>query len=164
MMAPHVNPSATEYTIVLRGYGKIQILFPNGSNAMEAEIRVGDIFYIPRYFPFCHIAARNGPLEFIGFTTSSKKSYPQFLAGAASLLKTIMGPELAAAFGVSEGTMKEVVDAQHEALILPSTWAAPGGGGGKKEEDVLKFVEEKVNVQTKGVKGFVNDVIMDVFE
>jgi len=159
MMAPHVNPSATEYTIVLRGYGKIQILFPNGSNAMEAEIKVGDIFYIPRFFPFCQIAARNGPLEFFGFTTSSKKSYPQFLAGAASLLRTILGPELAAAFGVSEGTMKDVVDAQHEAVILPSTWAAPGGGGGKQEEDVLK-----VNVQTKGVKGFVNDVIMDVFE
>lgn len=155
MMAPHVNPSATEYTIVLRGYGRIQILFPNGSNAMEAEIKVGDIFYIPRYFPFCQIAARNGPLEFFGFTTSSKKSYPQFLAGAASLLKTILGPELAAAFGVSEGTMKDVVDAQREAVILPSTWAAPGGGGGgKKDEDV----------QTKGVKGFVNDVIMDVFE
>ncbi|KAK2380358.1 vicilin seed storage protein [Trifolium repens] len=147
MMAPHVNPRATEYTIVLRGYGRIQILFPNGTNAMEKEIKVGDIFYIPRYFPFCQIASRNGPLEFIGFTTSSEKSNPQFLAGAASLLKTLLGPELAASFGVSVDTMRDVVDAQHDAVILSSTWAAPGGGGGggKKEEDVL-------HVQTKGIE------------
>ncbi|WJX44211.1 hypothetical protein P8452_31216 [Trifolium repens] len=146
MMAPHVNPRATEYTIVLRGYGRIQILFPNGSNAMETEIKVGDIFYIPRYFPFCQIASRNGPLEFIGFTTSSEKSNPQFLAGAASLLKTLLGPELAASFGVSVDTMRDVVDAQHDAVILSSTWAAPGGGGGgKKEEDVL-------HLQTKGIE------------
>jgi oxalate decarboxylase/phosphoglucose isomerase-like protein (cupin superfamily) len=146
MMAPHVNPRATEYTIVLRGYGRIQILFPNGSNAMEKEIKVGDIFYIPRYFPFCQIASRNGPLEFIGFTTSSEKSNPQFLAGAASLLKTLLGPELAASFGVSVDTMRDVVDAQHDAVILSSTWAAPGGdGGGKKEEDVL-------HLQTKGIE------------
>ncbi|PNY02685.1 vicilin-like protein antimicrobial peptides 2-2-like protein [Trifolium pratense] len=156
MMAPHVNPRASEYSIVLRGYGRVQILFPNGSNAMETEIKVGDIFYIPRYFPFCQIASRNGPLEFIGFTTSSEKNNPQFLAGAASLLKTLLGPELAASFGVSEDTLRHVVDAQHDAVILSSTWAAPGGGG-KKEEDVL-------HVETKGIEDLVNDVVMGVFE
>ncbi|CAL5211306.1 unnamed protein product [Lathyrus oleraceus] len=159
MMAPHVNPRATEYTIVLKGYGKVQILFPNGSNAMETEIKVGDIFYIPRYFPFCQIASRNGPLEFFGFTTSSKKNNPQFLAGAASILKTILGPEVAASFGVSEEIMRDVVGAQHDGVIFSSTWAAPGGGGEKEEDDL---VLEKV--ETKGVKGVVKDVVMDVFE
>ncbi|KAL5056039.1 hypothetical protein RYX36_036721 [Vicia faba] len=157
MMAPHVNPKAAEFTIVLKGYGKIQILFPNGSNAMETEIKVGDIFYIPRYFPFCQIASRNGPLEFFGFTTSSKKNNPQFLAGGASILKIILGPELAASFGVSEETMRDFVGAQHDGVIFSSTWAAPGGGGKKEEDHVLE------NFETKGVKGFVNDVVMDVF-
>ncbi|XP_004505960.1 vicilin-like seed storage protein At2g28490 [Cicer arietinum] len=155
MMVPHVNPRATEYGIVLRGSGRIQILFPNGSNAMDTEIKVGDIFYVPRYFPFCQIASRNGALEFFGFTTSSKKSNPQFLVGAASLLKTIMGPELAAGFGVREDIMRDVVGAQHDAVIVSSTWAAPGTGG-VREEDAY--------VQSKGIIGIFDDILMDDFE
>ncbi|XP_058735043.1 vicilin-like seed storage protein At2g28490 [Vicia villosa] len=138
MMAPHVNPRATEYTMVLQGYGKVQILFPNGSNAMETEIKVGDIFYIPKYFPFCQIASRNGALELFGFTTSSKKNNPQLLAGGASILKTILGPELAASFGVSEEVMRKVVGAQHDDVMFSSTWAAPGGGGKKEEDHVFE--------------------------
>ncbi|GAU31267.1 hypothetical protein TSUD_153420 [Trifolium subterraneum] len=53
-------------------------------------------------------------------------------------------PEVAASFGVSVDTMRHVVDTQHDAVILSSTWAAPGGGG-KKEEDVL-------HVETKGIE------------
>ncbi|XP_027345391.1 vicilin-like seed storage protein At2g28490 [Abrus precatorius] len=156
MMAPHLNPRATEYGIVLRGYGRIQILFPNGSNAMNTEIKVGDVFVVPRYFPFCQIASRNGPLEFFGFSTSARKNKPQFLAGAVSLVTTMMGPELAAAFGVSEDTMRRTVDAQHEAVILPSTWAAP-------PEDPGKMEEEKVHMQPKAIRSFAKDIVMDVF-
>ncbi|OIW15764.1 hypothetical protein TanjilG_04299 [Lupinus angustifolius] len=123
MMTPHVNPRATEYGIVLKGSGRIQIIFPNGSNAMDTDIKEGDVFFVPRYFPFCQIASRNGALEFFGFTTSARKNKPQFLVGATSLMRTMMGPELAAAFGVSEETMKRVVNAQHEGVILPTPWA-----------------------------------------
>ncbi|KAK7402142.1 hypothetical protein VNO78_14172 [Psophocarpus tetragonolobus] len=125
MMAPHVNPRATEYGIVLKGTGRIQIVFPNGSNAMDTHIKEGDVFFIPRYFAFCQIASRSEPLEFFGFTTSAQRNKPQFLAGATSLMRTMMGPELAAAFGVSEETMRRVVKAQHEAVILPTPRVAP---------------------------------------
>ncbi|KAK4755559.1 hypothetical protein SAY87_009316 [Trapa incisa] len=37
MMAPHVNPTATEYGIVLRESGTVQIAYPNGSSAMKAK-------------------------------------------------------------------------------------------------------------------------------
>ncbi|RDY13823.1 Vicilin-like seed storage protein, partial [Mucuna pruriens] len=129
MLVPHVNPRATEYGIVLRGYGKLQIVFPNGSNAINTKIKQGDVFVVPRYFPFCQIASRDGPLEFFGFSTSARNNKPQFLAGAVSLLKTMLGPELAAAFGVSEDTMRRTVDAQPESVIVPSTWAAPPEDG-----------------------------------
>ncbi|MED6159769.1 hypothetical protein PIB30_045296 [Stylosanthes scabra] len=127
MMAPHVNPRATEYGIVLRGSGRIQVVFPNGTNAMNTEVRVGDVFFVPRFFPFCQISSRTGPLEFVGFADSARKNYPQFLAGSVSLLKSMMGPELAAAFGVQEDTMLRLGDAQREAVILPSTWVPPPG-------------------------------------
>ncbi|RDX66405.1 Vicilin-like seed storage protein, partial [Mucuna pruriens] len=125
MMAPHVNPRATEYGIVLKGSGRIQIVFPNGSNAMDTHIKEGDVFFIPRYFAFCQVASKNEPLEFFGFTTSAKRNRPQFLVGATSLMRTMVGPELATAFGVTEDTIQRVAKAQHEAVILPTLWAAP---------------------------------------
>ncbi|XP_038980830.1 vicilin-like seed storage protein At2g28490 [Phoenix dactylifera] len=121
MLSPHVNPTATEYGIVLRGSGTIQVAFPNGTAAMNAEVSEGDVFWIPRYFPFCQIASNGAPLEFFGFTTSARKNRPQFLVGASSLLHSMRGPELAAAFGVSEEQLERLVKAQREAVILPTS-------------------------------------------
>eukprot|EP00258_Populus_trichocarpa_P008086 XP_002313331.2 vicilin-like seed storage protein At2g28490 [Populus trichocarpa] len=151
MLAPHVNPTATEYGIVLRGSGRIQIVFPNGTQAMDATVKEGDVFWVPRYFPFCQIAARSGPFEFFGFTTSARENRPQFLVGANSILQTLRSPELAAAFGVSEDRINRVIKAQREAVILPSASAAPPD----EEEGVAKF--ERVQ---KVIKSFVNEVIM----
>ncbi|KAH7864604.1 hypothetical protein Vadar_031654 [Vaccinium darrowii] len=120
MMAPHLNPTATEYGIVLRGSGRIQIVFPNGTLAMNARVNEGDVFWIPRYFPFCQIASQNGPFEFFGFTTSAHRNRPQFLVGSNSVLQSMRGPAFAAAFGVSEERLKRIVNAQSESTILPS--------------------------------------------
>ena len=124
MLAPHVNPGATEYGVVLGGTGTIQVVYPNGTSAMKAEVSEGDVFWIPRFFPFCQIASRGGPLEFFGFTTSARTNHPQFLAGASSVLRTMMGPELAAGMGVNEDLLKRLVTAQNESVILP-TWPVP---------------------------------------
>uniref|UniRef100_A0A453I5P5 Cupin type-1 domain-containing protein n=1 Tax=Aegilops tauschii subsp. strangulata TaxID=200361 RepID=A0A453I5P5_AEGTS len=96
MMAPHVNPRATEYGVVLAGEGVIQVVFPNGSLAMSAEARAGDVFWIPRHFPFVQVASRGGPFVFFGFTTSARRNKPQFLTGPTSVLRMMLGPELAA--------------------------------------------------------------------
>ncbi|KAE8711410.1 hypothetical protein F3Y22_tig00110294pilonHSYRG00054 [Hibiscus syriacus] len=130
MMAPHMNPRASEYGIVLRGSGRIQIVFPNGTLGMDTKVREGDVFWVPRYFAFCQLASRSSPFEFFGFTTSSLKNRPQFLVGANSLLHTFNTPELAAAFGVTEERIRRFINAQNEAVILP---AAPGG-----DEDVKR--------------------------
>nr|ABK80758.1 7S globulin precursor [Ficus pumila var. awkeotsang] len=125
MMAPHINPRATEFGIVLRGTGNVQIVYPNGSLAMNTDVREGDVFWVPRYFPFCQIASRSGPMEFFGFTTSARKNRPQFLVGSNSVLRSMRGPELAAAFGLTEERLRNITDAQREAVILPSPMAAP---------------------------------------
>ncbi|KAK6936004.1 Cupin 1, partial [Dillenia turbinata] len=125
MMAPHVNPRATEYGIVLRGSGSIQIVHPNGTSATNTQIKEGDMFFVPRYFPFCQIASRTGPMEFFGFTTSARKNRPQFLVGANSILQTMKGHELAAAFGMTDEHFRRLADAQREGVILPSPSAAP---------------------------------------
>ncbi|KAI8573723.1 hypothetical protein RHMOL_Rhmol01G0298500 [Rhododendron molle] len=124
MMAPHLNPTATEYGIVLRGSGRIQIVFPNGTLAMNAKVSEGDVFWIPRYFPFCQIASHSGPFEFFGFTTSARRNRPQFLVGPNSVLQSMRGPAFAAAFGVSEERLEKIVNAQSESTILPPTSAS----------------------------------------
>ncbi|KAF8039799.1 hypothetical protein BT93_B2110 [Corymbia citriodora subsp. variegata] len=124
MMAPHVNPTATEYGIILSGSGTIQIGYPNGSSAMNARVREGDVFWIPRYFPFCQISSRSGSLEFFGFTTSARRNRPQFLAGRNSVLRAMGGPELATSFGVSNDRLEGLLRAQRESVILPSPEAA----------------------------------------
>ena len=130
MLAPHVNPRATEYGVVLGGEGTIQVVFPNGSLAMSEVVRPGDVFWIPRYFPFCQVASRGGPFEFFGFTSSARRNRPQFLVGASSVLRTMLGPEIAAGFGVREKEFSKLVRAQRDALIMPSFPAS-----GKEEEE-----------------------------
>ncbi|PWA47894.1 rmlC-like jelly roll fold protein [Artemisia annua] len=128
MMAPHINPTATEYGVVLSGTGRIQIVYPNGTLAMDAEVNEGDVFWIPRYFPFCQVASRTSPFVFFGFATSARNNRPQFLAGRDSLLQTMLGPEFAAAFGMPEDKMADILNAQTETTILPSAAVSPGGG------------------------------------
>ncbi|KAJ0975487.1 hypothetical protein J5N97_017452 [Dioscorea zingiberensis] len=112
-----------EYGIILKGTGIIQVVFPNGTNAMTAKVRAGDVFWVPRYFPFCQIASMDGSLEFFGYTTSEKKNRPQFLIGASSVLKNMMGPELAAAFwGWRRRRLERVVGA-HEPVDYLATFA-----------------------------------------
>ncbi|KAH6814613.1 RmlC-like cupins superfamily protein [Perilla frutescens var. frutescens] len=125
MMAPHINPMAMEYGIVLRGAGTIQVVYPNGSLAMNAKVSEGEVFWIPRFFPFCQIASRTGPFEFFGFTTSARKNWPQFLVGANSLLQTMRGPAFAASFGLTQERMDAIIDSQRESTILPSATVAP---------------------------------------
>ncbi|MCD7446532.1 hypothetical protein HAX54_009215 [Datura stramonium] len=126
MMAPHVNPTAIEYGIVLKGTGRIQIVYPNGTLAMNARVQEGDVFWVPRYFPFCQIASLNGPFEFFGFTTSARRNHQQFLVGKNSLMQSLRGPEFAAAFGIGEKRLKRIANAQREQVILPlSSWDSP---------------------------------------
>ncbi|XP_047171542.1 vicilin-like seed storage protein At2g28490 [Vigna umbellata] len=125
MLGPHVNPRASEYTIVLKGCGELHIVYPNGSKAISTEIKQGDVFVVPKSFPLCQIASRDGPLEFFGFSTSAKENKPLFLAGSVSILRTMLGPQLAAALGVSVDTLRRALDPQDELVIFPSTWSEP---------------------------------------
>lgn len=121
MLAPHMNPRATEYSIVLRGSGRVQVVYPNGTLAMDTYVKEGDMFWVPKYFAFCQTASKSESFQFLGFTLSSHKNRPQFLVGANSLLHTLNNLELADAFGVSKKRIRRLINAQREPVILPSS-------------------------------------------
>nr|DAD26095.1 TPA_asm: hypothetical protein HUJ06_027563 [Nelumbo nucifera] len=152
MMAPHVNPTATEYGVVLSGTGSIEVVFPNGTSAMNADVSEGDVFWVPRYFPFCQIASKMGPMEFFGFTTSARKNRPQFLVGASSILQTMSSSELAAAFDVSEERFRNLTNAQRESVILPYKSPSPPKTRKPKESSAKRVPSY--------IKSFASDMIM----
>lgn len=143
MMAPHFNPRATEYGIVTRGEGRIHIAFPNGTNAMDVSVGVGDVFWVPQYYPVCQIAARSGPMEFFGFTSSSRKNRPQFLAGRNSIFNIMKSRSLASAFNLSEKRFKEISQSQGESVILPPLTRSPATPQREKEREKKEREEER---------------------
>ncbi|KAL2513213.1 RmlC-like cupins superfamily protein [Abeliophyllum distichum] len=158
MMAPHINPRATVYGIVLRGAGTIHIAYPNGSLAMSAKVTEGNVCWIPRYFPFCQIALRSGPFEFFGFTISARQNRPQFLVGSNSLPQTMRGAELATAFGVSEERLNEILDSQRELVILPS--ASIVAQPNETVEETMEVKLEMSEMLPNLIRSFGNDMIM----
>ncbi|KAM3374139.1 vicilin-like seed storage protein [Capsicum galapagoense] len=156
MMAPHVNPTAIEYGVVLKGTGRIQIVYPNGTLAVNARVRQGDVFWVPRYFPFCQIASTNGPFEFFGITTSARKNHPQFLVGRNSLMHSLRGPELAAAYGIGERRLKRIANAQREQIILPSSSSdSPHDKASEPEKKMANFKKIIGNLGSDMIMGFV---------
>nr|XP_025887525.1 vicilin-like seed storage protein At2g28490 [Solanum lycopersicum] len=141
MMAPHVNPRAIEYGVVLKGTGRIQIVYPNGTLAMNARVREGDIFWVPRYFPFCQIASTNGNFEFFGFTTSARRNHQQFLVGKNSLMQRLRGLEFAAAFGLERKGLKGLLMLNmNKYTVGPNTTTLYTVGLGETPPSVLSVV------------------------
>jgi oxalate decarboxylase/phosphoglucose isomerase-like protein (cupin superfamily) len=76
-----------EVALVTKGKGKIQIVSPgdgaSGHRGRKLRVTEGSVFYVPRNFGMCQMTLSSGdePLEFVGFSTSSRPNHPQFLAG-----------------------------------------------------------------------------------
>ncbi|KAJ8451809.1 hypothetical protein Cgig2_007292 [Carnegiea gigantea] len=135
MMGPHWNPKATEVSVVLEGEGMVRMvcpstLAPKECNNSRFRVEEGDVFAVPRFHPMAQISFNNGTLVFIGFSTTTKKNHPQFLAGKASVLQTLDRLVLGASFNVSNTTIDQLLAAQEESVILDCTNCA-------EEEEIL---------------------------
>ncbi|KAJ7536515.1 hypothetical protein O6H91_12G072600 [Diphasiastrum complanatum] len=137
VLAPHWNPRATEIAVVTNGTGTIQISYPNGSSALDQRVDVGTIFVVPRYYPMCQIASRDGPFEFVGFSTSSRPNQPQFLAGATSVLRALDDDTLAVAFDVPSDRLRTILDGQEDAVILPGFTEEPRAASKTKYDEKM---------------------------
>lgn len=144
MMAPHWNPTATEIAIVLYGSGMIRVACPSGAAAKESQcegqsfrVSPGDVFAVQRFHPMAQMSFNNDSLVFVGFATSKKRNYPQFLAGRSSVLRAIRGDILAASFNAGEEAVERLLSRQAESVILECTSCA------EEEERAMEEEEEK---------------------
>ncbi|KAL7141744.1 hypothetical protein ABFS83_08G074100 [Erythranthe nasuta] len=139
MMGPHWNPTATEVAVVLQGRGMVRVVCASVSNETECknrrfEVEEGDVFVVPRFHPMAQMAFNNGTLVFMGFSSSAKRNHPQYLAGQASVFRTLDRDVLALAFDVSNTTLDQLVGPQKESVILGCVSCA---------EEELRIVEEE---------------------
>ncbi|KAK4490592.1 hypothetical protein RD792_001277 [Penstemon davidsonii] len=141
MMGPHWNPMATEIAIVLQGRGMVPVVCSDISNETlckntRFEVEVGDVFVVPRFSLMAQMAFNNDTFVFMGFSTSSKKNHPQYLAGQASVLRTLDKDVLALSFNVSNTTtLDHILASQRDSVILGCTSCA---------EEELRVMQEEI--------------------
>lgn len=69
LMAPHWSPTGHRMLHFLRGTGHIEIAGVGGRREVSTQVKEGDAFIIPRFFP-AGIKAGDEGLEFITFYTT----------------------------------------------------------------------------------------------
>ncbi|KDP31795.1 hypothetical protein JCGZ_12256 [Jatropha curcas] len=139
MMGPHWNPMANEIAVVLQGLGMVRVVCSSNVNETECKnmrfrVQEGDVFAIPRFHPMAQMAFNNESLVFMGFSTSTSKNDPQFLAGKRSVFQTLNKEILALSFNVPNTTVDKLLNPQEEEIILECISCA--------EEEERKMEEE----------------------
>ncbi|KAK8587047.1 hypothetical protein V6N13_086054 [Hibiscus sabdariffa] len=140
MMAPHWNPRAAEIAIVLQGQGMIRVLCSSHAKKSECRnmryrVEEGDVFAVPRFHPMAQISFNNDSFVFMGFSTSTEKNNPQFLAGKRSALRSLDRDILALSFNVSNAAIDHLLEPQKESVILDCTSCA---------EEEERLMEEEI--------------------
>ncbi|XP_059640929.1 vicilin-like seed storage protein At2g18540 [Cornus florida] len=140
MMGPHWNPTATEITTVVKGQGMIRVVCPSTAKESECKnmrfrVEEGDVFVVPRFHPMAQMSFNNDSLVLVGFSTTTKKNHPQFLAGKSSVLQTLDKQILAVSFNVPNTTIEQLLAPQGESIILDCTSCA---------EEEEKAMEEEI--------------------
>ncbi|CAN1121821.1 Vicilin-like seed storage protein At2g18540 [Linum perenne] len=143
MMGPHWNPMATEIAVVIEGEGMVRVVCSSNSTGCKNKrfmVSAGDVFVVPRFHPMAQMSFNNESFVFMGFSTTSKKNHPQFLAGKRSVLQTLDRDILGVSFNASNTTIDRLLDAQDEAIILECVSCA---------EEELRILKEEIEKERK---------------
>jgi hypothetical protein len=87
IFAPSWSPNAHRIVYFTGGRGRVQVATPLGKNAVDKEVKEGDLLVVPKQFPATKLAARDSPLEWVSIQTSAHPT-AYFLAGANSVFKS----------------------------------------------------------------------------
>ncbi|XP_022752126.1 vicilin-like seed storage protein At2g18540 [Durio zibethinus] len=137
MMGPHWNSRASEIAVVLEGQGMIRVACSSNANESECKnlrfrVKEGDVFLIPMFHAMAQISFNNDSFVFMGFSTSTNRNYPQFLAGKSSVLGFLDRQILAVSFNVSNTTIDQLLTPQKDSVIFDCTSCA------EEEESIME--------------------------
>ncbi|RAL52510.1 hypothetical protein DM860_017204 [Cuscuta australis] len=148
IMGPHWNPRASEFGICLHGQGMVTVVCPSSGNRtscknMRFHVEEGDVFAVPRFHPMAQVAFNNDSFVFMGFSTAAKNNHPQYLAGKASVLRTLDRDILSVSLDAKNTTVDKILNQQEQAIILECTSCAEEEFKVMKEEIQKEKEEEK---------------------
>ncbi|XP_057534499.1 glutelin type-D 1-like [Amaranthus tricolor] len=91
--------SALQVTYIVRGSGRVQVVGIDGRRMLEANVKAGQLFIVPRFFVVSKIADPMG-MEWFSIITTPNPTFTH-LAGKTSAWKALSPAVLQAAFNVS---------------------------------------------------------------
>ncbi|GBG91920.1 hypothetical protein CBR_g54015 [Chara braunii] len=108
---------------VTSGSGRIQIVHPDGSNALDTHLHAGSVVVIPRFYPSVKVASKDEGLEFVGVMTSSRPFWSH-LAGRTSLLSNMPERVVEEAFNIPSDLVKKLRHrrAQYFVILPPPSY------------------------------------------
>ncbi|KAF3685750.1 putative ubiquitin-conjugating enzyme E2 5-like [Capsicum annuum] len=76
--------SSVQLSYVTKGSGRVQIVGPFGKVVLDTKVEEGELFFVPKFFPFV-VEADEGGMEFFSVITSSKQVYGELSGGKKSI-------------------------------------------------------------------------------
>lgn len=123
VVAPNWSPNAHAIGIVTRGKGRIQATTPDGESALDMDLKEGDLFLIPRFYPTVKLAEEDNHLEYLLITTVSNPTQ-SFLAGMGSVFAALPTDVRRAALAIDKELEEKICERRRgDAVILPPAHA-----------------------------------------
>ncbi|XP_004229944.1 13S globulin seed storage protein-like [Solanum lycopersicum] len=109
---------SVQLSYVTKGSGRVQIVGPLRKVVLDTKVKEGELFFVPKFFPFV-VEADEGGMEFFSVITSSKQVYGGLSGGKNSIWKAISPSVLEASLNVTESFKSKI--AKGAVIAPPST-------------------------------------------
>ncbi|XP_019067358.2 cocosin 1 [Solanum lycopersicum] len=76
--------SSIHLSYITKGSGRVVIVGLFGKVVLDAKVEEGELFFVPKFFPFV-VEADEGGIEFFSLKTSSKQTYRELSGGKKSI-------------------------------------------------------------------------------
>nr|QOS14442.1 cruciferin PGCRURSE5-like variant Y2 [Solanum tuberosum] len=85
VLGPIFTPDSSIYlSYITKGSGRVVIVGLFGKVVLDTKVEEGELFFVPKFFPFV-VEADEGGIEFFSLKTSSKQTYGELSSGKTSI-------------------------------------------------------------------------------
>ncbi|CAN4110668.1 unnamed protein product [Withania somnifera] len=100
--------SSVQLSYVTKGSGRVQIVGLFGQLVLDAKVEEGELFFVPKFFPFV-VEAEEGGMEFFSVITTSKQVYGELSGGKKSIWEAASPSVLEASLNTTPDLVKSKI-------------------------------------------------------
>lgn len=114
--------SSVHLSYVTKGSGRVEIVGLLGKVVLDTKVEEGELFFVPKFFPFV-VEADEGGIEFFSVKTSSKQIYGELSGGKKSIFEAASPSILEASLNMTPDLTKSFKSkiAKGAVIAPPST-------------------------------------------